>query len=226
MTGFHDSLADLIGVHIIFAVFAAAVLVFPLGLSVNILLLIVVVFYNLLIPLVARWREHPDWFEIWEFVVILSLLQIFPDWFLAEGLNALNFIDQSPPMVGSVPLYMGGLWAIPLFVVIYVSSKITQERGRLQGYSVAAILSLVIFGIAEATMWTLSSWETLAKVTVGHVGLYILVPEMILGMTALLAYDSVKGKGLLYTLVASYLVMTLYIGNASLFYLIIEVLLV
>lgn len=220
------SMMDLLGVHIVFTLFTAILLILPFGLSINILLLIIVVFYNLLLPLAAKRRNHPEWFCVWTFVAILSILQIFPDWFLADGLNVLNFIDQSFPMVGAVPLYMGGLWAIPLFLIVYAGSQISESRGRLQGYLVAGILSLAIFGMAEATMWMLSSWETLAQVVVSHVALYILIPEMLLGMTALLAYDSVRDRGLHYKLMASYLVMALYIGNASLFYLLIEVLLV
>ncbi len=219
------SILDLLGVHIIFAVVTAALLLLPLGLSINVLLLVAVVFYNVLIPMIAKLRNHEEWLEIWIFVAMLSVLQIFPDWFLAEGLGVLNFIDKSPPMVGAVPLYMGGLWAIPLFVIVYTGSRARETRGETAGYFVVAILSLAVFGLAEATMWMLGSWETLAQVVVANVALYILVPEVILGLTALSACEESKSSGLPTKLLAALRVMVIYIGNASLFYLIVEVLL-
>jgi hypothetical protein len=220
------SVRDLVLVHLIFAVIAAATLMIPATLTINVRLLIVVTAYNVLLPIVAHQQGHDDWKGIWVFCIMLSVLQIFPDWFLSAGLNVLTFIDQSAPMVGDVPLYMAGLWAIPLFIIIYAGHRVSEQRGRLGGYVAAGSLSLLIFGMAEATMWMLSSWDTLAQVVIGHVALYILLPEVILGMTALLAYDTVRNRGLIYKLVAAYLVMTLYMGNASLFYLVVEVLLI
>lgn len=219
------SILDLLGVHVVFAILTAIVLLLPLGLSINILLLIAVLLYNLLIPLTAKVRDHPDWLQIWVFVAMLSVLQIFPDWFLSDGLNVLNFIDQSAPMIGAVPLYMGGLWAIPLFVIVYTSIRVKETKGETMGYVVAAILSLAIFGVAEATMWMLGSWQTLAQLVVANIALYILVPEMILGMTAVQEYERTNASGMLTKLVAAFRVMILYIGTASLFYLIVEVVL-
>jgi hypothetical protein len=128
-------------------------------------------------------------------------------------------------MVGAVPLYMAGLWAIPLFIIIYAGEKVTESRNTVSGYITAALLALLIFGAAEASMWMLSSWETLASIVLGNIALYILLPEMILGVSAFFAYGIVKERKLWQKITAAYLVMVLYIGNASLFYLLIEVLL-
>lgn len=217
------SLVDLLIVHIVFAALAAAILLLPMTLTINVKLLIVVCVYNILLPGFAKWRGHTEWTNIWIFSILLSFLMVIPDWFLAEGLGALNFIDKSFPMIGPVPAYMAGLWAIPFFIIIYASEQITKSRSALEGYIGAASLSLMIFGAAEASMWMLSSWETLAQVVIGNIALYILVPEMILGVSALFVYRLVKDRTL--WLLADYLIMALYIGNAALFYLFVELLL-
>lgn len=216
------SLLDLLIVHIVFSAITTAILLLPIALTINVKLLIVVCVYNILLPGFAKWKGHADWTSIWLFSFLLSLLMVIPDWFLVE-IGALNFIDQSFPMVGPVPLYMAGLWAIPFFIIIYASEQIAKSRSVLMGYVSAAALSLIIFGAAEASMWMLSSWETLAQVVIGNVALYILVPEMILGVSALLVYRRVKDRTL--WMLTNGLIMTLYLVSAALFYFIIEVVL-
>ena len=52
-------------VHLIFAVIAAATLMIPATLTINVRLLIVVTAYNVLLPIVAHQQGHDDWKGIW-----------------------------------------------------------------------------------------------------------------------------------------------------------------
>ena len=57
-------------------------------------LFILVLSYNLLIPLVGLFRKNSDWIKLWIFVFLISLFQIFPDWFLSAQLNILVFPED------------------------------------------------------------------------------------------------------------------------------------
>jgi hypothetical protein len=56
----------------------------------------------------------------------------------------------------------------------------------------------------------------------GHTALYIIVPEIILGLSCLYGYNSVKGRGLGAIVPVAFLVMQLYLGSAAFFYFLVE----
>ena len=77
-----------------------------------------------------------------------------------------------------------------------------QERGnQWVGDVTAVVLALIIFGGAEATLWRLGAWVALDVVMVGHVALYVVPPEMLLGWTTFYAYRRVGHRPLPYKLV-------------------------
>jgi hypothetical protein len=101
-------LRDLVAAHIIFAVIVVIALLLPNS-PIGARLLIAVIAYNVIIPITAVWRGHKRWLEIWIFVLPISILQIFPDWYLAHQLEVLSFPVDGFPMIGDVPIYMAGL---------------------------------------------------------------------------------------------------------------------
>jgi len=57
---------------------------------------------------------------------------------------------------------------------------------------------------------------------IGHVAVYILVPEIILGVAAYAAYQAVHKKPLGVKIFSAFFVMLLYLGSASFFYFLVE----
>ena len=223
MKGLEDpSIRDVVYVHLLFAVVAAAVLLFPATVGISARLLVVVIAYNVMIPLVALQRGHTEWIRIWLFAFALSILQIWPDWYLSAELGVLAFPDDGVLMIGTVPAYMAGLWAIPLFTIIYVGQLVQKRWADKWVLVIVGALTLAIFGSAEATMWMLPSWYAVGVTMIGHVAVYIIVPEIVLGLSTYITYDIVRERPLWMIAIAAILVMILYLGCAVLSFFMIE----
>jgi hypothetical protein len=216
------SIRDLIIVHTIFAIVCVFILILPFAIIMGIRNLVIVVFYNLLLPLFGHYRGHEEWIDIWLFVFPLSILQVIPDWFLSAQLGALVFPVDGSSMIGDVPVYMAGLWVIPLFVIVFTGVLLKENQPDWIVILGVSVSSLIIFGVAEENMWRLSWYAAADVAKFGHIALYIVIPELALGASAYIAYDMVKERNILWKLFWAYIVMIMYIGNASFFYFLIE----
>jgi hypothetical protein len=151
---------------------------------------------------------------------------VFPDWYLAETLNALQFpVDGFPMIGGSIPIYMAGLWSIPFFVILFIGDQVQKRKSIPFTYGIVAIFSLLIFGISELTLVYLPSWTATVIGMTGNLAWYIIIPEILLGLSAFICYNIIKDKKIWMNITAAFIVMIFYIGNASFFYFLIETLL-
>ncbi|MBN2229251.1 MAG: hypothetical protein JW779_06615 [Candidatus Thorarchaeota archaeon] len=221
------SIKDFLIVHVIFVIIAALTLLFPFPqATVNGKLLTLVLIYNGLVVIEFYGKGYENWKNIWIFAIILSLLMIFPDWYLAETLGALQFPDDGFPMIGnSIPFYMGGLWAIPFVIILFIGDEVRNRKSLQVSYGVVSLLSVVIFAVAELTLVNLPSWSATVIGMTGNLAWYIILPELILGLSAFICYNIVREKKIWMKILGALTVMILYIGNASFFYFIIETLL-
>jgi hypothetical protein len=71
-------------------------------------------------------------------------------------------------------------------------------------------------------VWMLPSWYARNVAMAGHTALYIIIPEIILGVSCLYCYERVREKSHLVKIPGAFLVMQLYLGSAALFYFVIE----
>jgi hypothetical protein len=158
---------------------------------------------------------HPAIARLWRFVTPLSVLMVLPDWILASLLNVLVFPADGAPRIGAVPVYMAGMWTIPLLLLLAVALRV-EERGHGVGaaYAAAGVTALVLFGGSEAVLWPIA-WHCKGVATVGgHAAVYILAPEAALGIAALYGYRHAGTAPLLPRLAAALAIMQLYIGAA------------
>jgi len=212
---------DALVFHGFFSAFTVLILLIPY-MGTGIKLFILVLSYNIALPFTAKIRGYDGWINIWLFALILSMFQIFPDWFLSRQLGILVFPEDGFVKIGTVSGYMAGLWAIPTFIIVYASDRVSRRVSTLSGYSAAAFLALVIFGVSEETVWMLPSWYAQNVTMVSHTAVYILIPEIILGISCLYAFDTVRNKKHWIKIPATFLVMLLYLGSAAFFYFILE----
>jgi len=213
---------DFLLIHLIFIVICISVLLIPIPGYMGIKLFVLVVIYNIIIPLYAYLRHYSDWIQVWLFAFILSLFQIWPDWFLSAELVILVFPEDGFFKIGTVSLYMAGLWTIPLFLIVFIGLRIQEKYSKTYVYIGIAILSLLIFGLAEQTMWILQSWYAQNVSMIGHLALYIIIPEVILGLSTYIGFKEVQDKHNLLKIPVALTIMLLYLGSATFFYFLIE----
>lgn len=216
-----DPYRSLIEMHVLFTATTSIILFFPI-LTIGLKLFLIVLSYNILLPVWALKAGQPEWLDIWLFCFPLSIFQVFPDWFLAAVLNTIEFEPDPYIMIGEVPAYMAGLWVIPLFVIIYLGLQTEKIHGRKPSLLVLSISSLVVFAIAEATLWMLPAWAAQNVFTIAHVAAYIVPAEVLLGISSFLGYKLVQGKRMVHKIVIGFAVMIFYLGNAAFFYFITE----
>ena len=217
------STRDFIIIHLIFIGLCFAVLIIPIPIAIGIKLFILVISYNLLIPLVGLFRKYSEWVKLWVFVFLISLFQIWPDWFLSAQLNILVFPEDGLFKIGTVSGYMAGLWAIPLFLLCFIGLKLKENYSNLKALIVVGLISLNIFVFSEQTMWMLQSWYP-QNVTLffDHLAVYIIIPEVILGLSTFYYFEKIKTQHYLMLIVAAFGIMLLYLGSASFFYFLFE----
>jgi hypothetical protein len=213
---------DLMTLHLLFGAVAAVLLFAPIQAAVGWRMLVIVVVYSTMIPFVGYLLGHTEWVKIWMFVMPLSIFQMIPDWFLSAQLEVLYFPSDGSPMIGTVPVYMAGLWAIPLFIIVYIGLRVQEERSVWETQAAVLISSFVLFVGAEATMWAIPAWYAQNVLTIGSVAAYIIIPELLLGSSAFIIYTMIRYYGHILKLFWSYIVMALYLGNACIFYFIVE----
>ena len=213
---------DVILLHAAFAVACLLVLAIPSGIPAGQRLCGLVLLYNVSLPLAAWRRGHPEWLDLWLFLLPLSALQVFPDWFLSAQLGVLVFPDTGSTRIGAVPAFMAGLWTIPLFVVVLLGRRVASRSTRKVTLLVVAAASLLLFVGSEATLWSIPIWYARDVTTVAHVALYLIVPETLLGLSAFLAFESSLRRPSWYKLGAAFVVMLIYLGAACFFYFVLE----
>ncbi len=220
------SIRDFLVIHAIFAVLTVIALLIPVTTPISSKLLLVVIVYNGLIFLEAVQKEHKDWMNIWVFAIILSVLMVFPDWYLSETLGALQFPDDGFPMIGgAIPIYMAGLWTIPFFIIMFIGKQVEERKSMNFSYIVVSVLSIAIFALAELTLVYLPSWAATVNGITGNLAWYIIIPELILGLSTFICFNIMKDKNIGNKILGAFTVMIFYIGNASFFFFLIETLL-
>ncbi len=153
-----------------------------------------------------------------------------PDWFLVAAAGALHFPDNGAWKIGgAVSVYMAGMWSIPLLWVLASCSTGTTSAPDLTQLLRAAAAAVLVFGAAEQLSVPLRLWSktSIVKHTAGHVALYVLPAEAVLGAATLLACRATAGGAgwgaAARRLLAAAAVAIMYTGALAVSYLFVEV---
>ena len=131
-------------------------------------------------------RHRAGWTELWAFVAPISVFQVVPDVVLSGLVGTLRFAELGGPYVGPVPLAMAGMWAIPLWLS-------TAAGLWARSAAVAGGVAGLLFVGAEATIGAGLIWEAVGVGSIGPVALYVIGPEILLGMVTYVAYQETAG---------------------------------
>jgi hypothetical protein len=115
---------------------------------------------------------------------------------------------------------MFGLWVIPLFVILFLGTRIENHLSKNYTYFGVGIISLLLFGLSEQFLDFLWYAENVTKL--GNIALYIIIPEIILGISAYWMYLRIQEANIFYKIFCIFQVMVLYLGNAAFFYYLFE----
>jgi len=154
----------------------------PLGWA----LLVMVVVYNVALPLAGYWRGYRQWVRLWAFLLPLSLTLPCADWMLVREMQTLVFPDYGVPRLGgAVPVYFMGLWIMLLWPVIWLALHTSWPMAAV------AVLSLAGFALWEWAARPMQLWHAVGVQQVAGFALYPLIPEVLLSMAALWLWQRV-----------------------------------
>jgi hypothetical protein len=150
---------------------------------------------------------------------------IFPDWYLSAQLNIVVFPDDGFLKIGTVSIYMAGLWTIPLFLITFIGLRTKERKSEKISYLIVGFITLIIFGLSEQFLGI--SWYAQNVTMIGHIAIYILIPEILLGLSTYRIYTRcIRGEAIfssfLQKVIGAFAIMIFYLGNASFFYFILE----
>jgi hypothetical protein len=181
-----------------------------------------VVAYNVFFPSYAYLTERREWLDVWGFVFPLSLCLIIPDWFLTTVIGTLTF-PTAAASPGPVPIAMAGLWAFALVTIVYTGIAAPRYGIRGEGrYAVVALVSLLTFVGAEVLFTKIPIWRATGVATLSDMALYIVGPEVLLGVATFWTYWRYRLRSILFRTLITPLVMFLYLGGVGTSYLIFE----
>lgn len=189
--------------HLLLAASAAAALRWLHAPMLGLGVLGLVVGYNLLLPALANRAGHYDWLDIWGFLLPLSVFQVVPDWVLSQLLGILVFPDLGAPRLGTVPVYMAGMWVIPLFWILWLAGR---------SLALSSLLALLVFGAAEWAAPLLRLWQPQHVAQSYGIAHYVLLPEALLGWAAAFAFREVQGRAFPVRVAAAAAVSVFYTG--------------
>ena len=169
----------------VFAVVAVIGLLIPVG-SLGWRVLGLVVFFHIGTVLLARRTGDELLWRSWCVLAPLSVLMVLPDWFLSAELGSLIFPDTGAPFIGTVPLFMAGMWTIALLPIVLVGSIVARRGGPVVGAVAAGGAGLVMFWGAELAAPLIPLWEPVGVTMVAGVAGYVVMPEIVLSAAAFL----------------------------------------
>jgi hypothetical protein len=162
--------------HLVFAAVAVLVLLQPLA-PFGLRVLLLVVAYNAGVVVVALRANDAMVLRWWCVLAPMSVVMVLPDWFLSAELGVLVFPDTGSPYIGTVPLFMAGMWVVALLPIMLVGHRVERAAGLPVALVVVVIAGLALFTAAEWLAPSLPLWHPQNVPTVAGVAPYVLLPE-------------------------------------------------
>ncbi len=138
------------------------------------------------VMVVAYYLDKLDIRRLQLFSLLISVFMVFPDWVLSRQFDVLVFPEDGLPQIDTVAIYMLALWSLPATMIV-LSGELARERG-MNPWLIVSLTTLIVFIGSEATLWVLGSWYAQNVFLIGHLALYIIIPELIFGLLVYIAF--------------------------------------
>ena len=168
-----------------FAALALVGLLVPIG-DLGWRVLTLVVIFHVGTVIIARRTGDALLWRSWTVLAPMSVLMVLPDWFLSAEIGSLLFPDTGGPYIGTVPLFMAGMWTIALLPVVLVGTLVAKSRDVARAAVAAGLAGLVMFWAAELFAPAIPLWEPVDVAMFAGVATYVLIPEVVLSAAAFL----------------------------------------
>lgn len=203
---------DFLRLFVLTAVVALLSMLVPLKGGVQ--LGLIISFFNLAFPVWALIRDHEDWWQLWLFLLPLSLLLMIPTQYLATQLGVLSFPFNSLTRVNEVPPYMLGIWMIPLSLIIFVGTELEREYSLKHAWGVIGLGALFLFGMLEENIRLLGGWSFQnVHQYLGNIPYFVLISDLLLTLAAFYVFDHVRYMNFFFKLIGAFFVMLVYMGS-------------
>lgn len=136
-------------------------------------ILLLVVAWNVVLPLWALAAGQRRWLDAWLLLLPLSAFQLLPDAVLVNAVGTLHFPDLGARRLYGVPVYMALMWTIPLAWIVLAPSRLR-----------AVLLAALVFGAAELLAAPLGLWRAGGVHTLAGAAIYVLPAELLLAAMA------------------------------------------
>ncbi len=196
------------------SVAAAGLLAVP-ALPMGLRILAAVVLWHVVVVTVGTVRRDDAWASAYTLVAPMSLLLVLPDDFLAVGLGTIAFPDTGAPFLDRIPLFMAGMWAIPLSAIVFSGRAAERRAGPVWGVVAGTVVGLAIFSASEALSGALPIWEPVGVPMWGPLAAYVLPAEAILSATTVLADRWARGRPVWQRVLAGAFVVQAYVGGLA-----------
>ena len=84
------------------------------------------------------------------------------------------------------------------------------------------LASFVLFVGSEAVLWRVPVWYAEGVTQLGHVALYVVIPEVLLGIGAYLVFLATEERPVWARLAGAFVLMVFYQGGLTFFYFLFE----
>jgi hypothetical protein len=180
--------------------------------SLGVRLTVVVVAFHLAVLAASRRPGLAGWADAWLVLAPLSVLMVLPDWFLSAELGTLAFPDTGAAHLGTVPVFMAGMWTMALFPLVVVGAVVERRSGPRAAVVAVAVSGLALFWAAEALAPVIPLWEPVGVRLVAGVAGYVLPAEVVLAVAAWLLVRGVRVRSRGWTAVGVALLPMVYLG--------------
>ena len=174
-----------------------------------------VVLWHVAVVVTAAVRRDAAWASAYALVAPMSLLLVLPDQFLAVGLGTITFPDTGAPFAGRIPVFMAGMWAIPLAAIVLAGRAAERRAGPAWGVAAGTLVGMILFVSSEALSGALPIWEPVGVPMLGPVAAYVLPAEAILSATVVLADQWARGRPAVQRVLAGAFVVQAYVGGLA-----------
>lgn len=205
--------------YLLFSVLAVLLMVLPFdGFPRGWRIALLVAFFHVGLAWVLWQQKQEEDFQLWLFLLFLSIFQVLPDWFLSAKLQSLYFFPDGFYKIGTVSAYMAGLWTIPLFLVVKIAKMIVSTPTQQMG--LGGLVSGIVFGLSEAFSDSLLGiWQAKGVAMWANMAIYVIPAEVVLGVLVVHGAQSVAQSAVFHKIGMALWVALSYTGALACSYL-------